>query len=49
MELNCPICQKPLERNGDIAHCETCDKISLSRHCALIAISLCRYSKPAVR
>ncbi|AKK39936.1 hypothetical protein GA254_10230 [Escherichia coli] len=26
MELNCPICQNSLERNGETAHCATCDK-----------------------
>lgn len=26
MELNCPLCQTPLECSGDIAHCATCDK-----------------------
>ncbi|HCQ3243364.1 TPA: zinc-ribbon domain-containing protein, partial [Escherichia coli] len=26
MELNCPICKTPLERNGETAHCATCDK-----------------------
>ena len=26
MELNCPICHNPLERNGETAHCATCAK-----------------------
>ena len=24
MELICPVCQHPLDRHGDNAHCETC-------------------------
>ena len=36
MELNCPICQTPLERNGETAHCETCDKF-------FIVQALCPY------
>ncbi len=26
MALNCPTCKTPLERNGETAHCATCDK-----------------------
>lgn len=26
MALNCPTCKTPLERNGETAHCVTCDK-----------------------
>ncbi|POT60041.1 hypothetical protein C3432_04905 [Citrobacter amalonaticus] len=26
MELICPVCQNSLERNGEIAHCATCNK-----------------------
>ncbi|EHK4202021.1 zinc ribbon domain-containing protein, partial [Escherichia coli] len=26
MELNCPTCHNPLERNGETAHCATCAK-----------------------
>ncbi|GEI57548.1 hypothetical protein EC162594_02382 [Escherichia coli O145:H28] len=26
MELSCPICQNPLERNGEATHCATCNK-----------------------
>ncbi|MEB0951246.1 zinc ribbon domain-containing protein [Citrobacter sedlakii] len=25
MELRCPDCQNPLERNGETAHCATCN------------------------
>ena len=25
MELMCPVCHNPLERNGETAHCATCD------------------------
>lgn len=39
MALNCPTCKTPLERNGETAHCATCDKDLPSRHFALSVIS----------
>lgn len=38
MELNCPICKTPLERNGETAHCATCDKDFTVQHFALSVI-----------